>query len=67
MNNNEHLDVINLINQARTELEKAGKTLDCLKANPFFAGAEETLDIIDNYITRSKELVSWLKNAASKD
>lgn len=41
MNNNEHLDVVNLINQARAELEKAGKTLDCLKANPFFWWSRE--------------------------
>ena len=67
MNKKGDSDAVNLINQARDELEKAYKMLDCLKVNLFSDGTKDALEIIENYISHAKDIVSWLKNAIEEE
>lgn len=67
MDKQDRENIIDLICQAKKELEKASDLLSSLNVNPPQGSDKDALNTVHNYISHADEIVSWLKNAVSEE
>lgn len=59
-------NIVDLICEAKKELEKASDLLTTLAVNPPQDSESDVLETVSNYILHANDIVSWLRNSIPK-